>query len=69
MESDILIEDGRIASVGRVIDVADVDIIDATGAIVCPGLIDGHRHLWQSILRGVAVDWSLPEYMVEARSI
>lgn len=34
-----------------------------------PGLIDGDRHLWQSLLRGTATDWSLPEYMVEARSM
>lgn len=69
---DVLLANGRIAALateGALADVADAEQIDASGAIVIPGLIDGHRHLWQSLLRGAAVDWSLPEYMVEARSL
>ncbi|WP_162186048.1 amidohydrolase family protein [Amycolatopsis jejuensis] len=65
---DVLVTDGRIAAVGTEI-VADAEVIDASGAIVLPGLIDGHRHVWQSLLRGVASDWSLPEYLREARSM
>ena len=66
---DVLISDGRIAAVAPAIQADGAEVIDAAGAIVLPGLIDGHRHLWQTMLRGTASDWSLPEYMVEARSM
>lgn len=43
---DVLIRDGRVAAVGEVGDTAGVQrTIDATGLIVCPGLIDMHVHL------------------------
>ncbi|MEV5845409.1 amidohydrolase family protein [Streptomyces sp. NPDC051985] len=69
---DVLVRDGRIVAVAEHIDDAEAaggEIIDAAGAIVLPGLVDGHRHVWQSLLRGVAAEWTLPQYMVEARSM
>jgi len=42
--SDVLIEDGRIAAIGKKAGKAKT-IIDAAGLIVCPGLIDMHVHL------------------------
>jgi 5-methylthioadenosine/S-adenosylhomocysteine deaminase len=48
---DVLIDDGRIAAIAPSIDAADAERIDATGNIVIPGLIDTHRHTWQSALR------------------
>lgn len=64
---DILVEDGRIAAIGDVdrIDgaVGGADIIDATDRIVLPGLIDSHVHTWQTGLRGIAGDWTVPQYM------
>jgi cytosine/adenosine deaminase-related metal-dependent hydrolase len=67
---DVLISDGRITAVGACLDAPDgCEIINAAGTIVLPGLIDGHRHLWQSLLRGTAADWTLAEYMVQARSM
>jgi dihydroorotase len=41
---DILIENGAIARVDKKIE-ADVEIIDAAGLVVVPGLIDLHTHL------------------------
>lgn len=48
---DLLIDDGRIAAIAPSIDAADAERIDAAGSIVIPGLIDTHRHTWQSALR------------------
>lgn len=43
--SDLLIEDGKIASIGSVFDLTDVEqIIDASGMIAAPGLADVHVH-------------------------
>ncbi|MBR1858942.1 MAG: dihydroorotase, partial [Selenomonadaceae bacterium] len=43
--TDILIVDGKIASVGNIANFETHDEIDATGKIVTPGLIDMHVHL------------------------
>jgi dihydroorotase len=43
-ETDILIEDGRIASIGALGD-TDAEILDATGLVVSPGFFDIHVHL------------------------
>lgn len=61
-DTDVLIEDGRIAAVGPALDVTDAEVIDATDRIVLPGFVDTHRHLWETALRGVAVDADLTIY-------
>src|SRR3954465_4714614 len=44
--ADVYLEDGKVASVGRGIGSPDAAVvIDATGKIVSPGLIDVHVHL------------------------
>lgn len=42
---DVLIEDGKIASVGQNLEAADAEVIDAANKYVLPGLIDAHCHL------------------------
>lgn len=42
---DLLIEDGKITEIGGAVSVPVERTIDATGLIVCPGLIDIHTHL------------------------
>ncbi len=64
---DVLIENGRIAAVGRRLDAAAATRIDATDCLVMPGLIDTHRHVWQTALRGVCHDDTLKGYMREIR--
>lgn len=60
---DVLIRGERIEYVGpRRDEELDVERIDATGCIVIPGLIDGHRHTWESLLRGMSVDWTFANY-------
>ncbi len=38
-------------------------VIDAERAIVMPGLVDTHRHVWQSVLRSLTPDASLGVYL------
>ncbi len=44
-ERDVLIEDGRIAAVDRMIPPAGAEVLDLAGLVVCPGFIDMHVHL------------------------
>ena len=44
---DIAVEDGRIAAIGRAL-AADGESYDATGRLVCAGLIESHIHLDKS---------------------
>lgn len=64
---DLLIEDDRIAAVGRLDEVTDALVVDARDRIVLPGLIDTHRHMWQSALRTIACDWTLGQYFARMR--
>ena len=48
---DVLVEGARIAAVGPDLEADDVEVIDATDAIVLPGFVDAHRHAWQGALR------------------
>src|SRR3954471_74509 len=66
---DVLVEGDRIAAVGDVGPVADAAVVDARDRIVLPGLIDTHRHLWQSALRGIAADWTLGQYFARMRGV
>jgi dihydroorotase len=42
---DVLIVDGKIAEIGENIAADDAEVIDATGQIIAPGLIDIHVHM------------------------
>ncbi len=44
-DADLLIEDGRIRSVGRGLEARGAEVIDASGCWVAPGFIDMHAHL------------------------
>ena len=64
-DTDVLIVDDRIAAVGPSLDVpAGTREIDAAGGIVMPGMIDTHRHMWQTAMRGYGADWTLSQYFV-----
>ena len=50
---------------GPALDVPDGTVeIDASGGIVMPGMIDTHRHMWQTAMRGYGADWTLTQYFV-----
>jgi 5-methylthioadenosine/S-adenosylhomocysteine deaminase len=59
---DLLIDEGKIIAIGRNVGSWAVIEIDGRGMIAMPGFINGHIHLWQTALRGVAADWTLDHY-------
>jgi cytosine/adenosine deaminase-related metal-dependent hydrolase len=62
---DVLVEGDRITAIGPALEVpAGTTEIDASGGIVMPGMIDTHRHLWQTAMRGYGADWTLTQYFV-----
>ncbi len=63
-KGDVLIEGEKIAQVATRIN-ADAQVIDVTGHIVIPGLIDTHRHTWECAIRGCAPNATLDDYFVE----
>jgi cytosine/adenosine deaminase-related metal-dependent hydrolase len=66
-QGDVLIRDGRIAEVATSIDAPESDVFDASNMLVLPGFVDTHRHTWQSAIKGMSSDWSLPEYLAGIR--
>jgi cytosine/adenosine deaminase-related metal-dependent hydrolase len=55
-EADVLIEDGRVAEVGRGLRARDAELVEATDTIVMPGFVDTHRHVCESLFRNLGVD-------------
>jgi len=68
VSGDVLVEDGRIAAVGRV-DRSAAEVIDCNGCAVLPGLINLHNHAPNTLLRGVADDVPLEEMLPMAAAI
>ncbi|HET8990081.1 MAG TPA: amidohydrolase family protein [Acidimicrobiales bacterium] len=64
-DSDVVVVDGSITGVGPGL-VAPVDALEVDGAngIVMPGMVDTHRHMWQTAMRGYGADWTLSQYFV-----
>src|SRR3954468_5837053 len=64
-DADVLVVDDRIAAVGPGLDAPEgAAEVDASGGIVMPGMIDTHRHMWQTAMRGYGADWTLAQYFV-----
>ncbi len=60
---DVLVIDKNIAQVGKNLTVPDGTVeIDGSGGILMPGMVDTHRHMWQTALRGYGADWTLTNY-------
>ncbi|MFJ3777244.1 amidohydrolase family protein [Streptomyces sp. NPDC090075] len=64
---DVLIEDGVIVAVAPELAVDEAEIVDVTGHVVAPGMIDTHRHTWQTPLRALCADWTLIDYLFGVR--
>ncbi len=65
LDADLLISGDRISAIGNNLAVPDGTAeVDATGGILMPGMIDTHRHMWQTVMRGYGADWTLTQYFV-----
>jgi 5-methylthioadenosine/S-adenosylhomocysteine deaminase len=60
---DVLIHGDRIVEVAPHIDLPGPGItIEAERMLVAPGLVDNHRHLWVTLLRGFSVNHTFNDY-------
>ena len=64
LSSDILVVRERIAAIGPSLDVPpDAEVIDARRMIAMPGFVDGHRHLWEGLIRNTLPTETISEYL------
>jgi len=49
---DVLIDKGRIVAIGKNLAAGDAEIVDAHEMILMPGMVDGHRHVWEHFEAG-----------------
>lgn len=69
--ADILVEGDRIAALGPDLPALDSagaplapeDVVDITGKVVIPGLIQAHMHVTQVLFRGLCDDLALMEWL------
>ena len=74
LDGALLVQDGRITAIGKTKDLLPnhqdqqelIEIIDCTNKILIPGLVNTHAHLAQSLLRGLAEDLNLHEWLCDA---
>ncbi|KAJ4348494.1 uncharacterized protein N0V89_009870 [Didymosphaeria variabile] len=74
LDGALLVESGRIKAIGKTAELlqqsqgtgSSVEITDCTNQIIIPGLINTHAHLAQSLLRGLAEDLPLHEWLCDA---
>ena len=62
---DVLVRGDVIAEIAPRISSDSAEVIDASGYLVIPGLINAHMHTWQTALRALASNWTLLEYFAK----
>ena len=51
---DVRVENGEIVEVGTGLNAPGATVIDGTGYILMPGMVDTHWHMWTSLLRNMS---------------
>ncbi|HEU5239647.1 MAG TPA: amidohydrolase [Pyrinomonadaceae bacterium] len=63
----VAVKSGRILAIDKALDIerkyAAREVINATGKVVIPGLINGHTHVPMTLFRGIADDLDLQEWL------
>ena len=66
-DSDILIDSNAIVGIGRSLECAPDEIIDASGKFIYPGLVNTHHHFFQTFVRNLkTIDYpnmTVPEWL------
>ena len=69
LDADVLVEHGRITRVGRAdgrtAGRSKPTVIDCSGLVILPGLVQAHIHLCQTLFRGLADDLSLENWLAQ----
>jgi cytosine/adenosine deaminase-related metal-dependent hydrolase len=65
----VLLEDGLVAATGAGAPPEADERVDVGGAVVTPGLVNTHHHLWQNLTRARAQNGTLFEWLVECYPI
>jgi 5-methylthioadenosine/S-adenosylhomocysteine deaminase len=66
---DVHLRGGEIAAVGRNLAAPAAEIIDGTGMLMLPGLVETHWHLWTTLLRSLAGDRAEHGYFPTSRGV
>ena len=65
----VAVKNGRIVAVGESAEIdrnyAAREVVNATGKVVIPGLINGHTHVPMTLFRGLADDLDLQEWLTK----
>lgn len=65
----VAVKNGRIVAVGSATEIdrnyGSREIVNATGKVVIPGLINGHTHVPMTLFRGLADDLDLQEWLTK----
>ena len=57
LEGDILVDGERIVEIRKGIAAPGAEVVDGTGRIAMPGLVNAHIHTWEYQLRGIGAGW------------
>ena len=63
--ADVLVREGKIDRIGAAIETPDADVIDVSGRLLLPGLIDAHTHLDKTLCGGPWVPHSAGDALAD----
>jgi cytosine/adenosine deaminase-related metal-dependent hydrolase len=67
--ADVHVRDGAIAAVGARLAAPGAEVIDGSGMLVLPGMIETHWHLWTTLLRSMSGDRQEHGYFPTSRTV
>jgi 5-methylthioadenosine/S-adenosylhomocysteine deaminase len=67
--ADVHVVDGAIAAVGSALAAPSAEVLDGSGMIVLPGLVETHWHMWTTMLRSLSGDRPEHGYFPTSRGI
>ncbi|WP_324274913.1 amidohydrolase family protein [Blastococcus brunescens] len=62
--ADVLVEDSRIVEVGPQLVAPDATVVDASGKLLVPGLINSHYHSHDTLCRGMFEEQTLETWLL-----